>query len=471
MSVDGVLFGDLVYRKRGIEGLTQQQLSDRSGVPKERISLLETGTIGRPQTRTVDQLCVALNITDEELNACKVRVGQASPRTRALRSGYAKSDATDLEIDAFLEDRDREQGERKIALAKLNGPSGRVSELFRNAEDAFAAGRAGTADDLLREADAMLISAITAALQDLSALKRERGNIALYRGNVGEAGAHFEQACGLFSGIDPDLEANSRDGSIELLRTYAYRYKNVAALHAARSALVRNEKIWAAKESVKELCRTHNALGHVNYRLAEFDAPRRAKTYLLKAKSHHEQVIERCSHDSLTKELAVANYMLANIYANRNLAESDDAHAERLERALKLQESALTGLSRKDDTHEWGVVQHNMAATRVQLAALRLGREAKISDLNIAVRHIKLALRVRSPEADVTYWAASCVVMGCALVDLALLSNGRKRRFIQQAKQILNDASDRMSARSYPNQWTQIQYQLSRCAKLDSALR
>src|SRR5262245_10426582 len=61
MDPFGVLFGRLVREKRGIEGLSQDGLAERSGLPKARISEIETGKIANPQARTVDALCVALN--------------------------------------------------------------------------------------------------------------------------------------------------------------------------------------------------------------------------------------------------------------------------------------------------------------------------------------------------------------------------------------------------------------------------
>jgi transcriptional regulator with XRE-family HTH domain len=66
----GVLFGRLVREKRGIEGLSQDGLADKSGLQKARVSDIETGKIANPQARTVDALCVALNISLEERAAC-----------------------------------------------------------------------------------------------------------------------------------------------------------------------------------------------------------------------------------------------------------------------------------------------------------------------------------------------------------------------------------------------------------------
>jgi len=66
----GKAFGELVKRRRGIEGMTQQALAliafgdERY---KTRISELENGKTAKPQAKTIDALVVALKIPDEEL--------------------------------------------------------------------------------------------------------------------------------------------------------------------------------------------------------------------------------------------------------------------------------------------------------------------------------------------------------------------------------------------------------------------
>jgi len=68
----GQTFGKLIKAKRGIEGLTQQQLAARAfgdETRKTRISELENGHVAKPHQRIVDALVVALGITDVELTA------------------------------------------------------------------------------------------------------------------------------------------------------------------------------------------------------------------------------------------------------------------------------------------------------------------------------------------------------------------------------------------------------------------
>ena len=67
----GKKFGELIKRRRAIEGLTQEKLASRAfgnQAKKTRISGLEKGKVDNPQPKTVDALCAALGITGEEID-------------------------------------------------------------------------------------------------------------------------------------------------------------------------------------------------------------------------------------------------------------------------------------------------------------------------------------------------------------------------------------------------------------------
>lgn len=75
----GVLFGRLVRAKRGIEGLSQDDLAGRTELTKARKPDLETGKTKAPRAGTIDALCVALNISPEERAACHALAGPRLP--------------------------------------------------------------------------------------------------------------------------------------------------------------------------------------------------------------------------------------------------------------------------------------------------------------------------------------------------------------------------------------------------------
>ncbi len=61
----GLPFGDQLRELRETQGLTQEELAERSGVSKETISLIERGQVRRPHADTVARLADALGITGE----------------------------------------------------------------------------------------------------------------------------------------------------------------------------------------------------------------------------------------------------------------------------------------------------------------------------------------------------------------------------------------------------------------------
>lgn len=75
----GVEFGALIRERRGIEGMTQQELAVKAfgeEARKSRISELENGRVENPHQKTVDALVLALNISDDEIRQCQIRAKQ-----------------------------------------------------------------------------------------------------------------------------------------------------------------------------------------------------------------------------------------------------------------------------------------------------------------------------------------------------------------------------------------------------------
>jgi transcriptional regulator with XRE-family HTH domain len=245
MDAFGVAFGRLVREKRGIEGLSQDGLAHKSGLPKARISDIETGKIANPQARTVDALCVALNISREERAACHANTAWRLPsrllENLARHFGHDNPDALEEELEAFLKAKAAEFREMRERLEKMAETEGRISELLKAANVALGEGDFGTADDLLKEAEAVQLQSNTiAALEKLAKLRIERGNAALMSGDVATAADHFERSSRYFSSVDAALEAGNRHECATLLCYYGYRYRSHEALYMARRALQQN---------------------------------------------------------------------------------------------------------------------------------------------------------------------------------------------------------------------------------------
>ena len=74
MSFDKA-FGRLIRQKRGVEGLTQQELAVLAfgkEANKTRISELENGRVANPQAKTVDALIIALKISQDKIDQLDV---------------------------------------------------------------------------------------------------------------------------------------------------------------------------------------------------------------------------------------------------------------------------------------------------------------------------------------------------------------------------------------------------------------
>jgi transcriptional regulator with XRE-family HTH domain len=471
MDPFGVLFGRLVREKRGVEGLSQDGLADKAELTKARISDIETGKIANPHAKTVDALCIALDISRNERAACHSAPASGLP-TRLLEKlarhfGTEMPEATEEELEVFLMAKAEEFREMRERLEKLAATEGRISELVNAANAALAEGDFETADGLLKEAEAVQMQSSTiVALTKQAELRIERGKAALVNGEVAAAAAHFERSSRYFSGIDAELEAENRHECATQLRFYGYRYKNAEALYEARAALQKNLDIWGEDEHSEQWCQTKNALGGTNWRLSQFDVPEHAIQHLTDAKQHYEGVRTRCSDEILPKAFATAGLDLANVYSDRTTATSVDDYKSNLQKALSLQLSALRVFSKAEDPRAWGIVQHNLGCAYIALAKVRSEEAQSIRDIECAIRHAELSFEVRNPEDSLQYWLASCRTLGEALLDLSAHSGiENPDQYARRAEEVLRGAAARISGSEHPHQWAEIKEQLAKCGE------
>jgi len=466
----GVLFGRLGREKRGIEGLTQDGLAGKCGLTKARISDIETGKVANPQVKTVDALCVALNISREERAACHaVPASSLPPRlleNLARNFGRDMPDATEEELESFLMAKAEEFREMRERLEKIAETESRITELVKAANAALGEGDFGTADDLLKEAEVVQLQSTIVSLKKQVQLRIERGNVALVNGNVGAAADHFEQSSRYFSSIDVALEAQNRHECATLLRYYGYRYKSHEALYAARSALQQNLGIWQKEIYTEKWCQTKNALGGVSVRLSQFDVPESAMSHLSDAKGHYKDVRAVTSEEVLPKMFATAGLDLAMVYSNPQLAKSDADYETNLQFALSLQLAALRLFSKVDEPTAWGIVQHNLGCSYIKLSTVRTDEAKSAADIENAIYHLELSFEVRDPENGPQYWVASCRSLGEALLNMSTYSITKDAaKYVRRASEVLRGAAARISLSEHPHQWAEIQKQPARCGE------
>jgi tetratricopeptide (TPR) repeat protein len=282
-------------------------------------------------------------------------------------------------------------------------------------------------------------------------------------GDIAVAVDHFEQSSRYFSGVDGALEAANRHECAMLLRYYGYRYKSQEALYEARSALQQNLGIWKKDTDRENWCRTKNALGGVSVRLSQFDVPKSAMSHLSDAKGHYEGVRAVTSEEVLPKMFATAGLDLAMVYSDRRLAKSDADYETNLQFALSLQFSALRFFSKVNEPTAWGIVQHNLGCSYINLSTIRTDEAKSAADIENAICHLELSFEVRDPDNSLQYWVASCRSLGEALLNMSTYSlTNDAAKYVQRAVEILNDATARISSSEHPHQWAQIQEQLAR---------
>ncbi len=473
MSSFGALFGRLVREKRGIEGLSQDELSARTELTKARISDIETGKIANPQAKTVDALCVALNISRSERAGCHAAPASGLPQrlleNLARHFDVDMPEATEEDLEAFLIAKSEEFREMRQRLRALAFTEGRISELLNAANAALEEGRFETADDLLEDAEAIQMKAVTVlALKKQAEIRIVRGKSALVYGEIKAAADHFERSSLYFSGVEAGLEAQNRHECASQLRYYGYRYKNAEALFQAKDALQRNLDIWEQSTKIDQWCMTKIALGGTSWRLSQFDLQDNAKSHLVAAKIHYQDVLAQCSKKFMPEIFALASLDLANVYADQKMAVPEYNYELNLTEALSLQMSTLSVFDKIKNPREWGIVQHNLSCTYIALSRIRIDQFQSYEDTESAVRHARLSLDVRDPENTLQYWVAYCRTLAEALLDLSSYqSNSDADQHAQRASVILQEAAAKISLREHPHQWEQIQLQLSRINGVD----
>jgi transcriptional regulator with XRE-family HTH domain len=476
MESFGVLLGRLVRDKRGIESLSQDDLSGKTGLTKARISEIETGKINNPQARTIDALCVALNISRQEREACRVLTGPRLPprllENLALRFGHSNPDASEDELEAFLKEKAVEFREFQERLAQIDAAEGRIADFLAAANAALEEGDFQLADKRLAEAeDAQLASTTLPALEKQYRLRFERAHASLLGGEISNAAQHWETAANYFHFVDKAAEAEKRYEYCTRLREYGYRYRNVEALRAAKDALETNLSIWTKGSSLQNWCRATNALGAVSWRLSQFDAAENFLMHSAKAKSLYETVRENCSETELPYYYAAASTNLASIYSDREFARSEQEYYSNLENCLRLQNSSLKLISKTDRPVDWGILQHNIGNSYTKFFQIQAEKQLSMNVIDKAIHHLELSFEVRDSINELQYWIASCRSLGAALIERSTHQPSPQASIdLQGSHDLLSGAASKISETEHPNQWAEIQNQLARCAEQRSRL-
>jgi hypothetical protein len=133
---------------------------------------------------------------------------------------------------------------------------------------------------------------------------------------------------------------------------------------------------------------------------------------------------------------------------------------------LSLQLSALRFFSKADDPTAWGILQHNLGCSYIDLSNIRTDETKSATDIGNAIYHLELSFEVRNPEDSLQYWVASCRSLGEALLNMSTYAVTKDAaKYVRRASEVLHAAAARISPSEHPHQWAEIQEQLARCGE------
>lgn len=381
----GSRFGRLVRERRGIEGMSLEELAYQAFGENGRkggLSDLENGKVSNPHQRTVDRLIVALNLSPEDVARCH------SPPVPSLPAGFLDEIGLPLDVERALawqyavrdtsEDLARYQAYLRSKAEEVRLIQARVAELrgtewhniLGGLEPAIKSGAFDEADQILAEAEREQEQRGTLPqLQRQERLRMLRGETALLRGDISGACTHFEAAAMLFAAVSRDETIRSRLDANDKLHWHGRKFDS-EAIEEAEQFLDRNFRM-IKRKSEPELWGRHCSLAGLNLQFIGF-------------------------------------------------RKDGQGGVELLSRALGFYEKALTVFDKVRHLEEWLATRTNQAVANRQLAT-RLGKNGGLPYAVAAVSAYE-EIRACIPAARDLEVARTAANLSTALTENALLT-------------------------------------------------
>ena len=416
----GVRFGALVRQKRGVEGLTQEALAFKAFGPtgrKAQISDLERGKIANPQAKIVDPLVVALEITDEELRACREPVGLPPEGDRpdlpplllenlAMRFGIASPDASAAELEAYLRGAAKDYAEMKARLDALAAADGRIANLMGAAKGAMDAGDFDEADARLADAEEIQQTEHTLVqVRKQAELRTERGKAALMKFDVDAAYGHFCEAAAFFEPFD----------KVEASKTLRETGKSLYFHGLARGddALQRTIEMWrkelALLDSNKDAVQWAGTQNNLAVALQEQCIRAEGEaglTLLAEAVTAYRAALEVRTRDAMPVDWAMIQNNLGNALRAQGIRAEGEAGLTLLAEAVTAYRAALEVHTRDAMPVQWAATQNNLGLA-LQDQGIRAEGAAGLTLLAEAVTAYRAALEVYTRDAMPVDWAVT----------------------------------------------------------------
>lgn len=424
----GQAFGELLRTKRGQEGLTQKELAIRAfddETKVRRINELETGAVSRPHIKTVDALVVALDISKEELAACRLNksftdreaaeigLSRQLMENLAQRFDHENPNAPDNELFNYLKGKAQELKLLQTRLRGIEGITKSIHNQIAAANGAIEAGEFDEADELLAAAEDIQQQERTLKeIETQSEIRFARGDAALFNNQRSVAAEHYRKAAEYFYGFDKRRVASI----LELGAGQIYEYER-------RTLLPNFEHAISLANRAVELTdpKAHKAGWVVaKYRLATLQQvqARSLNNGLLydAAIQTSQEALERADTDLDNEDYSNLRILLGNCY----LARSESGHGntvDDLRSAIRTFETA-TQDARVDSARFHSYFQSSLSAAYSNLSAVNkedsqgeLARKAK--------KALRRAIELSAQEGQIDLWSACQYNLGNELARSA----------------------------------------------------
>lgn len=473
MESFGIKFGRLVKAHRGIEALTQEDLAAAAfGDPGKfsRISEIEGGKVHNPRAKTVDAICVALNITREDRMACypaatgAVRTPALPERlleVLALRYDDANPDASEGELEVFLKDKSREHREMKARLEAIAATEGRIANLLAAAQEDVEAGAFDRADARLADAEEMQQAEHTLVqIRKQADLRVERARAALLRDDTQAAYDHFIAAAAFFEAFDRDEACELRHRAMPELYFHGDRTGG-AGIALAADLLRRNLDHWTPETNAPRWAATQNNLAEALRSMGIAATDNEALSLLTESVAAYRAALSVQTRDSNPELWGTLQNNLGIALMDHGTKLGGEAGQGLFAEALEAYRAALKIHTRADEPDDWAMTHNNIGNTLRRRGEAQPGAEG-LRDLAAAVDAYRAALEIRTREGTPLEWAKLHNNLAIALKEQALRSEADiGRTLASEAVAACQAALEVRSRVDEPLRWAETQQNIA----------
>ncbi len=422
----GARFGALVRERRRIEQLSQSDLAVRAFNDAGRrhdLSKLENGRIELPQEKTIDALCIALDIMPEEVSVCRGIVPVDLPskllRYLARQFGEQTPHRSESELAAFLVDCAERYRDQTKRLGELSATDAANARLLSEAAEAIGTADFSRADDLLAQAIELLDpKRTTETLRRESDLTIERGNVALFKGDPLEAAALFRSAAIRLLPVDESGAADLLVRASSGLVSYGARFQR-AAIRAGHDLLNLAKTFAQGPTPIQVAINGIGAQIELAVRSDNAEA-----VALLEEGDAQVQATRKLLDSATTLSPSDRTQLaLALEFSDARLSKERAVRASGLDKQRRLSEAAdkyirvLGTISKDDNAAMWSATSHNVGIALKRLAQVSPPVDAR-SVRVLASEHVQAALEIRTKERDEILWARTSATLADLYADL-----------------------------------------------------